>query len=527
MARPPSTGAAAAVSSDEASPLLGSDVSSKQQPQVIRIESVSPKHKRVSSRWSPTALLALMMLAIAVLNFGESMTSTPFTRVYEGIACYQYWEVHDPSKLSLDRAHVGPGAVGGIDESLCKIPPVQSEVATLRGWQLSFDNIPGWFWQTLPLRLIWLSALHALVSGGGTVIAAIALTVVSDVTDATTRTTALLRVYSSSMITYFIGPPFGAFLMSKFNPWAALFVALIAYTIPVVCCCFIPETLNYYHPSLDHQPLHPRLDEDPTDLLVPREETTADQVPPSSTYKQAVSRLRSSAMASTSFLAADKRIPLLVLPMLAMMMSEAARELLVQYASVRYSVPMARATYFVSFSALTKVGALLFVVPAATMLLSRWCRSLSPMRRDLLLARITALVAGVGWMLAGVSLTLAQFVASLILSTIGAGAPALSRSCLTGLVGKHNIGKLYTAISVIEALTLIACGPLISSLWSAGMRLGGFALGLPFYAIASFYFITTIALLLVRFRKGEGEVVLGDSEDEDNERAPLMRESAA
>lgn len=85
----------------------------------------------------------LVMLIVLLLSLGDQLMENPQIRIMEAVVCYRYYEGADPSKLLLGRDAVGPGAIGGVEEMLCKTDDVQSELAMLRGWQQLFDGIPN------------------------------------------------------------------------------------------------------------------------------------------------------------------------------------------------------------------------------------------------------------------------------------------------------------------------------------------------------------------------------------------------
>jgi hypothetical protein len=58
----------------------------------------------------------------------------PYLLLYERSICYTYYSAHDSSLI-------GPG--GKIDELLCKVVPVQHELAVVRAWEGAFAAIPG------------------------------------------------------------------------------------------------------------------------------------------------------------------------------------------------------------------------------------------------------------------------------------------------------------------------------------------------------------------------------------------------
>jgi hypothetical protein len=74
-----------------------------------------------------TRLRLLITLIAILLSFeiGGQMITGPMVRVIETIACDNYWRRHHPARLP---------ATGHLPEHLCKIAPVQAEVATVKGY---------------------------------------------------------------------------------------------------------------------------------------------------------------------------------------------------------------------------------------------------------------------------------------------------------------------------------------------------------------------------------------------------------
>ena len=71
---------------------------------------------------SPLYVVVLCMLANFFVEVGDYLMRAPATHAMEGIVCQQYWDSHDPGRF-----------VGSIDEKWCKVEPVQTELAMLRG----------------------------------------------------------------------------------------------------------------------------------------------------------------------------------------------------------------------------------------------------------------------------------------------------------------------------------------------------------------------------------------------------------
>lgn len=72
--------------------------------------------------------------AMMLFEFAEFMMVVPRIHFYESIACSRFYQMHEPSYM---------GAAVSAPGRNCKNNRVQSEVASLIGYQLFFDAIPG------------------------------------------------------------------------------------------------------------------------------------------------------------------------------------------------------------------------------------------------------------------------------------------------------------------------------------------------------------------------------------------------
>jgi len=191
----------------ESSPLLLTATSIFTEPDV-------PRYERKTEHRRPIYVLGLLAAVIVLLTTADHLADTPQLRIWESTICTTYWEERDLTK-----------AAQGIDEALCKAPQIQGQLASLRGYMTFFDAIPSlllslpvgfvadkygrrrvwlvglasfivkliwvqtvsWFPDVFDIKLVWLSALSGIMSGGGMVWSAITLVMISDVTDDKTR----------------------------------------------------------------------------------------------------------------------------------------------------------------------------------------------------------------------------------------------------------------------------------------------------------------------------------------------------
>ncbi len=81
-------------------------------------------------------LTALVFLVYFLLEFGLLVLQVPGSRLYERAVCRRYYRNIPSSGNALNSS-------GEIDERLCKLAPIQREVALLIGWRDSLLAIPS------------------------------------------------------------------------------------------------------------------------------------------------------------------------------------------------------------------------------------------------------------------------------------------------------------------------------------------------------------------------------------------------
>ncbi|KAG9653450.1 MFS general substrate transporter, partial [Aureobasidium melanogenum] len=472
---------------------------------------------------SSRAILIIMGILILIIQSADQFSEAPLTRIFESIYCYQYWEHEDPTKILIPRSAIGPGALGGVEEQWCKVAEVQGKVAMLKGTQQFLDCIPSlvlsipigiladrwgrrpimviglcgfplklgwqlfvcWFWQNFNLRVSWFSALHALILGGSPVISAVAMVVVSDVTNQESRSAVFLRIYSANLTSNLLCPPLVAWIMTR-NPLVAVFVGIGCFCIGVPLSLLIPETLKYQQ--------HAQPDEERSD----EEESMST---PKNQVKSFLEQCYKPLVGSTKYFLHDKRVVLLIITFVPIMLTVTVVPLLLQYASSRYGMTFASVTMLLTVRAGVTIAMFLFVQSWVYKLLAN--AGVSGQKRDLLLARGSAGLMLVGWAAIGFSPNAMLFTASLMVATMGNGFPVFLRSFLTGLVEPNRVAELYTLVGVIDTLGLMLGGPLLAWLFQRGMQRGGIFVGLPFVVLGLIYAVVTSFLLRIGHHKSK------------------------
>jgi hypothetical protein len=93
-----------------------------------RNDDVQDNQENILKRAKPLTTIVFYFMTIHfLLAFCEIILVAPLIRLFENSLCLSHFDF----------------PVGGIDESLCKIPEIQRPLATIRGWKSMFDTIPG------------------------------------------------------------------------------------------------------------------------------------------------------------------------------------------------------------------------------------------------------------------------------------------------------------------------------------------------------------------------------------------------
>jgi MFS family permease len=466
-------------------------------------------------------VLLLVCLTLILVQCGDQLAQSPNARIAEAIFCYRHYEITDPTKLLQDRATVGPGAIGGVAEILCKGEAVQSQLSSLRGYQGFLDGIPAlllalplgwaadkygrkklltigvtsfvfraawmqlvfWFWQSFDIRWTWASALHGLMSGSSPVASALIFVIISDVVPEAERSKVFLQVGGANLISSVCIPLLAAWLM-EFTPWIPSIAGTLSTALSVIVTLFIPETLGW-----NETPSSPTT-------------TGPSEPPPPSDNPSNIQTHITALLAAISFLWSDWRIPALILTFLIHLAIGDISSLQLQYVSTRYSLTFAEATTLLTLRSIANILLLFLLLPFLSNLLTK-TRGLCAQRTDLWMSRASMASWALGWLLFGLSPNLLSATAGMGITALGSGSFFLIRSLLTPLVPAHNVARLYSLISVVDTLGAMLGAPLLASLFNWGLRVGGYGVGMPFYFLGCVCAAITVLLCVVGLRKGE------------------------
>jgi hypothetical protein len=119
---------------DATLPTIDSNGNTKQSSASRYLQEVRKRcYKLISDRTN--RLVACAFLVYLLSEFGMLTLQIPCARLFERAVCRTYYNKHSDQHFLGMRKE--------IDEHLCKIHPIQVEVATLAGWRDSFLAIPS------------------------------------------------------------------------------------------------------------------------------------------------------------------------------------------------------------------------------------------------------------------------------------------------------------------------------------------------------------------------------------------------
>ncbi|KAI0805581.1 major facilitator superfamily domain-containing protein [Xylaria sp. FL0064] len=472
----------------------------------------SPSHQ-TCCKW-PWIYVILGCVVIAIISeIGEYLYSAPRVRLFESVSCKRYYLRHDPSVIRPD---------GSVPEYLCKVDPVQDEVATVLGWQLFCDSVPAiilplpfgyladrygrkWILHTamigytlswastlffigvlhLPLQYVLFSSLFLVIGGGSAIATTMVTTIIADIVPPNLRSTVFFYRFCAELIAECGTPPF-TYVLMKSDVWTPLLVAVGFQVLATIMTLFIPETLpvaisEIGAGSSNSSPISSR--------------------PPSLYEPASKSGWLRQVKDSFAFVTRDKTVVALVFTFLISKVGRQSSNILFQYVSKRYGWALSQAGLLLSLRA--GVNIILFIV-ILPLIINFVLAKTHATTRDLWIGQASIVLMTIGAFILSASATATLMIIGLIVYTLRTGFPPIIRSLVTYLVDSHHesqtsdIARLYALISVLEGIGSLVAGPGMAWAFRWGISLGESWLGLPFGLAAILFAIALVTVFSVR-----------------------------
>lgn len=484
----------------EEAPLLDTDLPSDSAP------SKSFQHLVVS----------MCVLFLFIVEVSQFVMIAPLQQVLEDRICGDIYPDHEL------------GVVANPDDR-CKDKFVQKQLAMLRSWDVSAQMFVPLFVQ-IPFGIIadkygrrpvlFLSLLGAglqtawvllvlslpgvfsawsilygniayLVGGGASMAAAMIWTLIADAIPVAKRTSIFYLLYAMILVLAVVVNPISALLLT-INPWIALCSGFAILLVGIFASLLVPETLALRQKADSNRPRGADFDR----------AAALSAGPPNTWVEHAVFTVQNDMGHIWRFVFASKSVMVLTLAYAlnyAIKLNAASN--LLQYMAKRFDWTWSTATYVQTVDSVTALVALLVILPAGSWILVNK-RGYGPLRRDLLLSRISVLFVIGGSLLTAFAPVPWLFVISLVITSLGVGFSTLCRALLNAIVEPHTVATLNTTVSMMEAVMGLVSSPVLGWLLSQGIELGGPWMGLPFIVCGGMALLSGI--LMAGFRLPDG-----------------------
>ncbi|KAM3558584.1 hypothetical protein MY1884_003922 [Beauveria asiatica] len=470
----------------------GSATPSEEQSLLLLSAPVPRGSKSTQSR---CIIFKCFFLSIC-MEISNILITIPLNQILESIIC---------------RRLVSDHRSNGLDPR-CKNENVQRELSFIRGWQLTFDLIPGLltaimyglaakkygrqfilalavlgatlaatfvlvvcsFPAVFSPRLVWLSSTFTLIGGGVPVFNAMIFALLSDAVHESKRSTTFFYVNATPIGSQVVGSLVASALI-RMSVWVSAYCGALLAVLATLTAFFFSVDVSQGKP----------------------ETAIGNEQEPQTLHGQ----LQQISNAVMWFTRQDFLSISLLSTLLVTTLGRSAPDILLQYVTKRYGWTWADVSFIFPFTGSEKrkqnanlaiksslllsihwlitLILLTAVLPAVTQFLLQ-ARGMPPQTTDLLLARVSVVASSVGAFVIGASVNVPLMTVGLGLFTLSYAYPMLARSLLASVVDKRHTDVMYTTISIFEALGSIIAGPLLSASFRQGLVWGTEWLGLPF-----------------------------------------------
>ncbi|KAL4919862.1 major facilitator superfamily domain-containing protein [Aspergillus aurantiobrunneus] len=394
--------------------------------------SIDPKQRR--------RIIRLLCVFTFIALLGNSLQPAALMQVLEDAICSELYSIHPTS-----------------GDERCKAPPVQKELAIIRGihqlvpvFSATACTIPyglladrrhigrrralilsgigtaaalAWVlavscWRFVSVRWAWLSGVFLFIGGGDSVASSLVHVLVTDVVEQSETARIFMYFHAADVIASLLGPGISAILMGRGHTWHVLLLALGALLARIALAGIIPETLH--------------LRDENTQALT--ESTSLDNQPILTDLSSTLSPLLSL-----------NRQALLLLCIY--FPQAAARDLFttigLQYSNARFSLPYSSGSALLSFFQGAQAFFVLVLLPLLTWSVARFRCWPSPVRdRYFTIASIALTTVGTATL--GLAPSVRVEGLGLLLVACGRCATGFVMSLLSGVITAEQVSAVYS-----------------------------------------------------------------------------------
>lgn len=152
--------------------------------------------------------------------------------------------------------------------------------------------------------------------------------------------------------------------------------------------------------------------------------------------------------------------------------------LIVRYVSARFDMPVAKASYILSFRATGTLIATTVLLPVLDALLARRYKT-SLTKRDMSLAKSSILLVILGYAILVLSPGIIGIFAGVGFYTLGSGFQVAIKSLLSSMVDKTMLGTTFITLSLMDTVGALFAGPIDALVMKWALRTEGVWKSLP------------------------------------------------
>lgn len=290
-----------------------------------------------------------------------------------------------------------------------------------------------------------------------------------------------------------LATPISAFLMT-WSPWVPSLLGVVFQLFGLLGAALVSETRPDPNPNTEEAP-------ESEGLLNDRDEVEGEDdlsESPKLGYHMKQTMIECWEHIQTTHMKGwNLNMVFIVLTFLLASISKQALQLIIPYASKRFSWSIPRASFLVTLKGVINLIILLLILPRLSTWLSRQM-SWSPAVKDLRVVQGSAWILTSGLALMAFAAIPELFVSGLCLFALGWGFYSALRSLATALVSPSQVGVLNTGIGLAQSLGSLVAGPILAAAFGLGLRQGGVAMGLPYMVAGALLFMASCMTCVIR-----------------------------
>ncbi|KAK4185320.1 major facilitator superfamily domain-containing protein [Podospora australis] len=348
------------------------------------------------------------------------------------------------------------------------------------------DGILFICWIEAGVRLTLFSSIFTCFGGGNTVVTAASMMILADSTPDVSRSRIFFYASTSLTVGQILGPPLGAVLMAK-DPWITDMIGFLCVVPVPGIACLAPETLDNTNLSAIPDEDSPRNGDVVRYSIMTRLVRSVQHV-----FRHAVTTLAS--------VFHSRNLAVLIATYFTVDFARETLSLIMRCVSARFKIPLAKASYILSFKATGHLLAFAVLLPLFDTALARYYRhsSLGPHKKDLTLARISIVFITSGYAILVLSPALVGILVGIGVSTLGTGFQAAIKSLLSSMVDKDMVGTVFTTLSLMDTVGALFAGRIDALVIKQALRMEGVWQSLPFIFALVLCAVSTLVLGYVR-----------------------------